>query len=209
MMRAIPQTYAGVRFRSTLEADWAVNLDALRMVWQYEPEGVVMPSGTYYRCDMYLPRLSTFVEVKGPHNERLWKPGELATATMHAPGCAQSRPVEVSGLHEDCACGFGPSFPWRFVVVARPGERGRMVFHAALDEAKAVIALCSVCMQYSFADVNAPWHCRRCRGSGAVKVLRSGDVTFRQIDHEAGKHRARRQAATRGTRAQSSRRKAG
>jgi hypothetical protein len=61
---AIPTTYAGVRFRSRLEADWARAFDDKRIRWAYEPQGVVV-GGVAYLPDFWLPDLSTVVEVKG------------------------------------------------------------------------------------------------------------------------------------------------
>ena len=78
MLAPVPATYAGVEFRSTLEADWAATLDSLGIVWQYEPEAVRLPSGTLYRPDFYLPRIATWLEVKGPHRERIKKTIEFA-----------------------------------------------------------------------------------------------------------------------------------
>lgn len=43
----IPTKYAGYHFRSRLEARWAVFFDALRIQWEYEPEGFALPSGAY------------------------------------------------------------------------------------------------------------------------------------------------------------------
>lgn len=215
-MRAIPQTYSGVLFRSTLEADWAVNLDDLKMTWQYEPEGAILPSGEYYRCDVFLPRLTTFVEVKGPHDERIHKPAQLAEAMFHAPGCDTGRPVDINPFtDDDCACGFGTAFPWRLVVLARASERGRMVFSGAATPShpspNVVLAKCGVCQQYSFADTCFGWRCRRCRQSGDVAVFKSGGVTFRQIDHRAGasagagkRRRPARKSSTRASRAKAS-----
>src|SRR5262245_10502329 len=94
MIRSIKTTYRGVLFASTLEADWAKTLDAMRIVWEYEPEGVTLPDGQRYRCDFYLPRIRTWLEVKGPHDQRLDKAGVLADAVAHAPGCDTGRPVE-------------------------------------------------------------------------------------------------------------------
>ncbi len=39
MIAAIETHYAGYRFRSRLEARWAVFFDALGIAWQYEPQG--------------------------------------------------------------------------------------------------------------------------------------------------------------------------
>lgn len=86
-INAVPTTYAGTRFQSTLEADWAATLDSLNIEWQYEPEAVQLPSGSLYRPDFYLPQMTTWLEVKGPHNDRLDKTRELEDATQHDPGC--------------------------------------------------------------------------------------------------------------------------
>lgn len=47
MIKAIETRYKGYRFRSRLEARWAVFFDALGLEWQYEPEGFELPSGRY------------------------------------------------------------------------------------------------------------------------------------------------------------------
>lgn len=61
----LPQRYAGIRFRSTLEARWAIFFDhaGLKDRWQYEPEGFVV-AGRSYRPDFLLD-CGTWVEVKG------------------------------------------------------------------------------------------------------------------------------------------------
>lgn len=94
-IRAVPKTYSGVLFRSTLEADWAATLDHYGIVWQYEPEAVQLPSGTYYRPDFYLPELTTWLEVKGWHNERLDKAQELASAVQCSPACRDVERVTI------------------------------------------------------------------------------------------------------------------
>lgn len=94
-IRAVPKTYSGVLFRSTLEADWAATLDHYGIVWQYEPEAVQLPSGAYYRPDFYLPQLTTWLEVKGWHNERLDKAQELASAVQCSPDCRDVERVTI------------------------------------------------------------------------------------------------------------------
>ena len=69
-MKAIETVYKGYRFRSRLEARWAVFFDALEIKWQYEPEGFekVEEEGSEpvrYLPDFYLPESATWVEVKG------------------------------------------------------------------------------------------------------------------------------------------------
>lgn len=44
---AIETRYGGARFRSRLEARWAVFFDHMGIVWEYEPEGYETPDGRY------------------------------------------------------------------------------------------------------------------------------------------------------------------
>lgn len=61
---AIETHYAGHRFRSRLEARYAVFFDNLQVKWEYEPEGYLI-NGVPYLPDFWLPKYSLFVEVKG------------------------------------------------------------------------------------------------------------------------------------------------
>lgn len=61
--RSQPTVYAGIRFRSKLESDWARAFDALGMPWQYEREGLWL-GDLYYLPDFWLPDAGQFVEVK-------------------------------------------------------------------------------------------------------------------------------------------------
>lgn len=47
MIRAIETRYSGYKFRSRLEARWAVFLDTIGARWHYEHEGFSLPSGSY------------------------------------------------------------------------------------------------------------------------------------------------------------------
>lgn len=199
-MRAIPKLYSGVRFRSTLEADWASNLDRLGMRWQYEPEGVVLSNGQFYRPDLYLPLLSTNVEVKGPHDERIHKPHLLAGDTMHAPGCAEGKPVQV---HDDqigdCACGFGPKCPWRLAIIPRPATNGTMCVEGVgcpeHPRPNLVLARCAECESYSFTDLTGVWWCRRCHQMGKVAITKINTMSFVPIDHKAGQYKRRKKTS--------------
>lgn len=63
--------YAGCRFRSRLEARWAVFFDHLGIKWEYEPQGYAVGRNKQpYLPDFRLPELDTLVEVKGD-TERL------------------------------------------------------------------------------------------------------------------------------------------
>jgi hypothetical protein len=69
-IKAIETRYKGYRFRSRLEARWAVFFDAAGIKWQYETEGFETPFGRYLP-DFYLPdiRGGLWVEVKPPHGK--------------------------------------------------------------------------------------------------------------------------------------------
>jgi hypothetical protein len=75
-IKAIDTRYAGCRFRSRLEARWAVFFDHMGIVWEYEPQGfevsrrITDPGGDTrfrYLPDFWLPELQGGVwgEVKG------------------------------------------------------------------------------------------------------------------------------------------------
>jgi hypothetical protein len=62
-MKAIETSYKGYRFRSRLEARWAVYFDALGIDWEYEKEGYDL-EGVYYLPDFWLPQVHMWAEVK-------------------------------------------------------------------------------------------------------------------------------------------------
>jgi hypothetical protein len=70
VIKAIETQYKGYRFRSRLEARWAVFFDALGVRWEYEPEGFDM-DGVRYLPDF---------RVWTPQGEPMWyeiKPGHI------------------------------------------------------------------------------------------------------------------------------------
>ncbi len=75
-LKAIQTEYKGYRFRSRLEARWAVFFDTLGVKWEYEPEGYDLGNGIYYLPDFLLHDVTVnhglfrrhcdiYVEVKG------------------------------------------------------------------------------------------------------------------------------------------------
>ena len=75
-IRVIETEYNGYRFRSRLEARWAVFFDALGVPYEYEPEGFTLPSGKKYlpdfrvkcygcRGDYDSEPFDLYIEVKG------------------------------------------------------------------------------------------------------------------------------------------------
>lgn len=81
-IKPIETTYKGYRFRSRLEARWAVFLDSFNEPWEYEVEGYALPSGCYLP-DFWLPRLYCWLEIKGekPTDEENRLCVDLAYAT--------------------------------------------------------------------------------------------------------------------------------
>lgn len=73
-LKAIQTEYKGYRFRSRLEARWAVFFDACGVDWEYEPEGYDLGSGLQYLPDFLLHGVQgrdggdLYVEVKGQMN---------------------------------------------------------------------------------------------------------------------------------------------
>lgn len=75
-IKPIETEYNGYRFRSRLEARWAVFLDALHVRYEYEPEGFDLGNGMYYlpdfrvkcygkRGDYNADPFDLYIEVKG------------------------------------------------------------------------------------------------------------------------------------------------
>ena len=64
-IKAIETVYNGYRFRSRLEARWAVFFDAAGIKYEYEPEGFDLSGGVKYLPDFYLPSVERWIEIKG------------------------------------------------------------------------------------------------------------------------------------------------
>lgn len=75
MIKPIETVYNGYRFRSRLEARWAVFFDALGIEYEYEKEGFDLGKYGWYLPDFYLPEQNFWVEIK-PNTygnlENLW-----------------------------------------------------------------------------------------------------------------------------------------
>lgn len=73
-VKPIETEYNGYRFRSRLEARWAVFFDAIGAKWEYEPEGFQLKDGTRYLPDFLLHGVrgrganeegDIYIEIKG------------------------------------------------------------------------------------------------------------------------------------------------
>jgi hypothetical protein len=91
MIKAISTEYKGYKFRSRLEARFAVFLDAMEIAWDYEIEGFDLPINGRYLPDFYLRNGGLapgyiepmWIEVKAtkPTNTEVDKLRELAVTT--------------------------------------------------------------------------------------------------------------------------------
>lgn len=74
-LKPIQTFYKGYKFRSRLEARWAVFFDHCGVAWEYEPEGYDLGNGLYYLPDFLLHGVTgrvvgdLWVEVKGNMTE--------------------------------------------------------------------------------------------------------------------------------------------
>lgn len=106
-MKAIETKYKGYRFRSRLEARWAVFFDALGIQWEYEPEGFDLGEAGWYLPDFLIfcddNSEGVWFEVKGkkatkPDINKLealcdhtGKHGFIASGTMGVPVLEEKR----------------------------------------------------------------------------------------------------------------------
>lgn len=85
-IKAIETVYNGYRFRSRLEARWAVFFDALGVKYEYEKEGYDLGGGIRYLPDFWLETVHMWAEIKSCEftQEEYGKCALLARGTQHA-----------------------------------------------------------------------------------------------------------------------------
>lgn len=96
--------YKGYRFRSRLEARWAVFFDALGIQWEYEKEGFDLGEAGSYLPDFWLPNIygGVYIEIKGAHIDY---DDQSAHLKAHALGLQGFRVVVFRGLPEEFSNG--------------------------------------------------------------------------------------------------------
>jgi hypothetical protein len=130
-IRAIETRYKGYKFRSRLEARWAVFFDACGLEWEYEKEGfdfhghecelVGDPLGRYLP-DFWLPALRAWLEVKGELPALHWsytEPERYIYALVQHTG-ADSGWVfyGMPDVETPCSCVFKDDLPSRLATIA-------------------------------------------------------------------------------------------
>lgn len=103
MLKAIETRYKGYRFRSRLEARWAVFFDALGVPWEYEREGYDLGEVGYYLPDFFFAVNTTapfWIEIKGqaPNEQEIEKIKALAIQSNHCVILVSGTPGE-EGWH--------------------------------------------------------------------------------------------------------------
>ncbi|WP_331025584.1 hypothetical protein [Longimicrobium sp.] len=104
---ARPTLHRGVLLRSALEARWARCLDLAGVPWAYEPRRVVLPGGGWYLPDFQLPGARAWLEVKGPHFQRMAKVAGLA---------------RLEGRQGLVLVGTAPGVAWRMLPAGKPQD---------------------------------------------------------------------------------------
>lgn len=71
-IKPIETIYSGYRFRSRLEARWALFLEQMNVAFSYEPEGYDLGQTGWYLPDFWLHREEVFLEIKPRMQETVW-----------------------------------------------------------------------------------------------------------------------------------------
>lgn len=148
----IPTYYKDCKFRSRLEARWAVFFDAPSIAWEYEKEGYDI-NGTWYLPDFWLSNVrdrhglvGVWVEIKGngatPEESKLC--GGLAVGTHHSAHIFSGQPQTQDSVGES-GLWFGPNTEYG------PGWDNYMAFH-----------YCSFCRAAKIEFLNDYFHCFEC-----------------------------------------------
>lgn len=99
-IKPIETRWNGYRFRSRLEARWAVFFAEQRVRFVYEPEGYRLGELGAYLPDFFLPDFNLFIEVKGakPAQVEIEKCRRLADLTNCGVWLVHGLPVENPGF---------------------------------------------------------------------------------------------------------------
>jgi hypothetical protein len=111
-VQPIQTEYDGYKFRSRLEARWAVFFNYLDIDYRYEPEGFKLSNDEWYLPDFYLKNVAVrsteregmWAEVKSEKPECSWRKGVYNTLnklTTHTSECAALLVGEVSNHAAD------------------------------------------------------------------------------------------------------------
>lgn len=172
-MNAIETEYNGYRFRSRLEARWAVFFDALGIKYIYEPEGFIFSDGTKYLPDFYLPDANEFFEVKGIMDDIDRHKIEMLVTESKKP----------------VAIGYSD-----FTFEATD-DFGEYIFDSSCYD--SWLCRCKRCKHLYFLGSHGSWTCPSCGyhdGDNGFDIILEGDVTSRWNNPEGQAKKALDQA---------------
>lgn len=151
-IKPIETVYNGYRFRSRLEARWAVFFDAAGINYQYEPEGFEFQDGTKYLPDFYIPSWDTYVEIKpitgNVFNEKAFN---LACGLRKNVVLFAGEPF---AQHESC----GPLIRSQYTtsIYTANGDIGFWAYDDAQDTGPYTIRRCRNCNAFVISDNFSP-----------------------------------------------------
>lgn len=172
-MQAIETHYKGYRFRSRLEARWAVFFETLGVAWEYEKQGFELRSGRYLP-DFYLPSVDDgcWLEIKPMRPSD----GEGSLAEQLCSFTKQAVYVffgDVPGfdVFNEYQLPTDGAYVFRYQIPEEDGEAD-----TAWDNCQAFCA-CDACglvgIEYCGRSERLPckecWHCYEARRSGGAK----------------------------------------
>lgn len=156
--KPIETHYNGYKFRSRLEARWAVFFDKVGIKYSYEPEGFKLSDGSLYLPDFYLPESKQFFEVKGVMSEKdLHKIKQFIEDTNHS-----------------CTVGYD-DFTFE---ACENGWDDR--FHLTTKENSRLV-ICGKCDKYYFAGIEGSYKCQCCGahdGDSYFWIQAEGNLTY-------------------------------
>jgi hypothetical protein len=178
-IKAIETFYRGYKFRSRLEARWAVFFDTAGIKWEYEKEGYDLGEEGYYLPDFWLPEVTSrwsdtagvFVEIKPEIGEYV---SDCEKKKLHALG--QLFPTY-------CFRGL----PWN------PNDSGGYEFCGEIWDNNMVFMHCEPCnhVKIEFAEGNYMF-CPKCKAhaSDQTQKLELAYQAARQARFEFGQNGA-------------------
>lgn len=147
-IKPIETRYKGYRFRSRLEARWAVFFDAAGIGWQYETEGFDLGNGTTYLPDFWIkhvnfvepypegnpPEQGMWLEIKGaePTETEHDKCRQLSRVTGHCVYLVHGDPMDHVTWKFHPRAG-GPFFDDRNPAANHPAEHNVLEHYLAVD----------------------------------------------------------------------------
>lgn len=192
IIKAIPTTYKGTKFRSKLEATWAKWLDKYNIIWSYETEGFDL-DGNWYLPDFFLPEINTILEIKGAlqglekarklHN----KIHELNIETTINQQQFKDHYNETIKIHfenkktlkieEEAGASVWWDPPYLFLLGSYPVPS----LYDIEKEGSYVMGKCSKCDKTWISLYSRSWGCRACVGGGGKYDLLFDENGFPSI----------------------------